>query len=81
MSITDYIVLSLAAAFEWLLEFSFMYPLIMSILWITGSSYYFFYRERREHTVPEEPPPLSETPGISFMVPCHNEAPNIQGLG
>jgi biofilm PGA synthesis N-glycosyltransferase PgaC len=78
MSIVDYIVISLAAAFEWLLEFSFMYPLIMSILWITGSSYYYFYRERREHTTPEEPPPLTETPGVTFMVPSHNEGMNIQ---
>ena len=55
-----------------------MYPLIMSILWITGASYYFFYRERREHHKPDDPPELSETPPVSFIVPCHNEGANVR---
>jgi len=67
-----------AAIFNWMLEFSFMYPLIMSILWMTGSLYYYFYRERREHLEPSEPPHLPHTPPVSFIVPCHNEGPNIQ---
>jgi biofilm PGA synthesis N-glycosyltransferase PgaC len=67
-----------AAIFNWMLEFSFMYPLIMSILWMTGSLYYYFYRERREHLLPSEPPHLPHTPPVSFIVPCHNEGPNIQ---
>jgi biofilm PGA synthesis N-glycosyltransferase PgaC len=66
-----------AATFNWLLEFSFMYPLIMSIVWITGSSYYFFYRERRDERKPDEPPELREYPPVSYLVPCHNEAPNV----
>lgn len=63
--------------FLWLLDFSFYYPLLMSIVWMTGSTYYYFYRERREKFDPDSPPPLPFMPPVSFIVPCHNEAPNI----
>jgi biofilm PGA synthesis N-glycosyltransferase PgaC len=46
-------------------------------VWITGSSYYFFYRERRDERKPDEPPELREYPPVSYLVPCHNEAPNV----
>jgi len=78
MTMGETIVLYCAAVFEWLMEFSFMYPLIMSILWITGAAYYFFYREKREHHTPDDPPELSETPPVSFIVPCHNEGVNAR---
>ena len=78
MTMGETIVLYCAAVFEWLMEFSFMYPLIMSILWITGASYYFFYREQRDHRKPDDPPELSETPPVSFIVPCHNEGVNAR---
>ncbi|MEJ2139263.1 MAG: poly-beta-1,6-N-acetyl-D-glucosamine synthase [Gammaproteobacteria bacterium] len=77
MSMGEQIAIWAAATFNWLLEFSFMYPLIMSIVWITGSSYYFFYRERRDERKPDEPPELREYPPVSYLVPCHNEAPNV----
>jgi biofilm PGA synthesis N-glycosyltransferase PgaC len=60
-----------------LLDFSFYYPLIMSIVWMTGAGYYYFYRERREDMQPDQPPVLPDTPPVSFIVPCHNEAQNI----
>ncbi len=77
MSMGEQIVIWAAAVFNWLLEFSFMYPLIMSIVWITASSYYFFYRERRDERNPDDPPELNEYPPVSYLVPCHNEAPNV----
>lgn len=78
MSFGEQIAIWAAAIFNGLLEFSFMYPLIMSVVWITGSAYYFFYRERREDRNPDEPPQREEWPPVSFLVPCHNEAPNVQ---
>ena len=60
-----------------LLEFTFYYPLIMSILWVTGSIYYFFYRERRKAEKPHQPPIIVDSPPVSFVIPCHNEAENI----
>ncbi|MGI9309631.1 MAG: poly-beta-1,6-N-acetyl-D-glucosamine synthase [Gammaproteobacteria bacterium] len=60
-----------------LLDFTFYYPLVMSILWITGSVYYYFYRERREGYRPENPPQLENPPPVTFIVPCHNEGRNV----
>ena len=81
MSTLEHIIAGVLAAiatlFEWLMQFSFMYPLIMLMVWITGASYYFFYRERRDRRKPTDPPELPETPPVTYIVPCHNEAPNI----
>lgn len=60
-----------------LLDFTFYYPLVMSILWVTGAIYYYFYRERGATALPEHPPILPHTPPVSFIVPCHNEAENV----
>jgi biofilm PGA synthesis N-glycosyltransferase PgaC len=60
-----------------LLDFTFYYPLVMSIVWVTGSIYYFFYREASDHARPDEPPILKDTPPVTFLIPCHNEAENI----
>ena len=68
--------MSIDTLFAWLLDFSFYYPLFMSYTWVTGALYYFFYREHHEHRHFEDPPPLVETPGVSFIVPCHDEGEN-----
>lgn len=60
-----------------LMDFTFYYPLVMSILWITGSVYYFFYREKREDARPDKPPERDDWPPVSFLVPCHNEGDNV----
>ena len=59
-----------------LFEFTFYYPLYMSYMWMTGAIYYFFYRERAERRPLHRPPALKETPGVSFIVPCHDEGEN-----
>jgi biofilm PGA synthesis N-glycosyltransferase PgaC len=48
----------------------------MSYTWVTGALYYFFYREHHENLHFTEPPSLSETPGVTFIVPCHDEGEN-----
>ena len=60
-----------------LLDFTFFYPLVMSIVWVTGAIYYFFYRESRDHRKPDDPPIIEDTPPVSFLIPCHNEAENV----
>ena len=60
-----------------MLDFSFYYPLYMSYVWATGAVYYFFYREKTDHRRPSDPPPLSLTLPVSFIVPCHNEGENV----
>jgi biofilm PGA synthesis N-glycosyltransferase PgaC len=44
---------------------------------MTGAVYYFFYREHSDHRAPDDPPPMSETPPVSYVVPCHNEGENV----
>ncbi len=61
-----------------LFDFAFYYPLFMAYLWMTGAVYYFFYRERIEKRPVNDPPQLEETPGVTFIVPCHNEGDNIR---
>ncbi len=61
-----------------LFDFAFYYPLFMSYLWMMGAVYYFFYREHVEKRPVSDPPMLPDTPGVSFIVPCHNEAENVR---
>jgi biofilm PGA synthesis N-glycosyltransferase PgaC len=60
-----------------LLQFAFFYPLVMAFLWMVGGLYYFFRRERkaRDRT---DPPPMAEYPFASILIPCHNEADNLE---
>ena len=61
------------------LDFAFYYPLLMSYVWAAGAVYYYTYREQADHRKPNDPPPLHETPFVSFLVPCHNEGANCEG--
>lgn len=56
---------------SWLLHFAFLYPLTMAWIWMVGAiSYYFRFERRNSDTVV---PQLSEYPGVSLIVPMHNE--------
>lgn len=54
--------------------FTFLYPVIMSIIWIIGGLYYWWRRERKNKNVkwPEAWPP------VTILVPCHNEERSIE---
>jgi len=60
-----------------LFSFTFYYPLLMAYTWIIGALLYYFHRERIEAHSPDDPPKLPEYPGISFLVPCHNESTSL----
>jgi biofilm PGA synthesis N-glycosyltransferase PgaC len=60
-----------------LFDFAFYYPLFMAYLWVSGAVYYFFYREQVETRPVNDPPKLPDTPGVTFIVPCHNEGDNV----
>ena len=64
-------------ALSMLLDFAFYYPLVMSLLWMSGSIIYFLRWERREPPR-NEPAPLPSQPPISILVPCHNEGTHIR---
>ncbi|WP_083964653.1 poly-beta-1,6-N-acetyl-D-glucosamine synthase [Metabacillus litoralis] len=57
-----------------LAEFVFWYPLIMSVLWIAGSSLFFKFREKEEFIDFEN----IDWPLISILVPCYNEEETIE---
>lgn len=60
-----------------LFDFTFYYPLFMSYLWMCGGLYYYFHYERNDPPY-DQPPALPEYPPVSILVPCHNEANNIE---
>ena len=61
---------------EWMAKFCFGYPFVMSWYWITGSLLYWFIRERHR-SVFTDPPKLRETPLVSVLLPCFNEAEQL----
>lgn len=61
-----------------LFSFTFYYPLLMAYTWIIGALFYYYHRERVDKRAVDEPPELIEYPGISFLVPCHNEGASLK---
>ena len=57
-------------------QFTFFYPLTMSLLWIAGGLNYYLRRERgsRGRT---DPPELASEPFVSILIPCHNEGDQV----
>ena len=60
-----------------LLAFAFWYPVLMSFLWLAGGVYYYLRRERGKPRR-DQPPAFADAPLVSILVPCHNEADNIE---
>ncbi len=57
--------------------FTYYYPLLMSYLWITGALIYYYRWEKPFGIDSKNPPELKGSPGVSILVPCHNESTNI----
>lgn len=62
---------------NYLVEFVFAYPFIMSIIWIIGALL-FIYVSEKDFQGPEFCPKLDTYPSVSIIVPCHNESENIR---
>lgn len=57
-----------------LLAFVFLYPLLMSGIWISGGLYFWLRLERKwPWGIDQDPPHLAGNPLISILVPCFNE--------
>lgn len=68
-------VLTDSGIFRALSEFVFLYPFVMTHIWIIGSLLYFYKWERNQSlTIPI----LSEYPSLSILLPCHNEGDNLR---
>ena len=55
-------------------EFALIYPLFMAYLWMVGGIAYYYHWENRGRQAVSDPPPLEEYPGVSVIVPAHNES-------
>lgn len=62
---------------DWLFQFQFYYPLFMAYLWMIGAYYYYRHWELGRGESPADVPKLDDYPGVSFIIPCHNEADNL----
>lgn len=60
----------------YMLDFIFLYPLFMSIMWIIGGLYFYFHWERGTPS-PEVTPTVSQHPFVSILIPCYNEGANV----
>ncbi len=56
-------------------NFVFLYPFMMSILWIMGALYFYF---RHEAGKSRKPPELAEYPMVSVIIPARNEQDAIR---
>ncbi len=54
-------------------DYVYLYPLLMSFVWMIGAVIFFFRLEYRKGS----PPDLKEYPFFSVLVPCHNEEDTI----
>ena len=54
-------------------DFIFLYPLVMSYLWMIGGLIFYWRYERKK----TGPPELSDYPFFSIVIPCHNEQSQI----
>lgn len=59
---------------NWLAEFVFYYPILMSMVWIVGGICFFVRRELGKST---EVPKLDKFPLVSVFIPAHNEERDI----
>ncbi|MDM0073714.1 poly-beta-1,6-N-acetyl-D-glucosamine synthase [Variovorax sp. J2P1-59] len=58
---------------DFITAFCFGYPFVAAIYWIAGGALYAWLRGRHE-PAPDVPPALAAYPGVSVLIPCHNEA-------
>jgi biofilm PGA synthesis N-glycosyltransferase PgaC len=61
----------------YLFNFTYFYPLFMAYIWMSGSLIYYFRWEKPLGFDIGSPPALEKWPGVSFLIPCHNEGSNI----
>lgn len=61
-----------------ILTFVFIYPVLMSLFWMTGGVLFYWRIERKPHRRVDDPPHRDEWPPVSVLVPCFNEAKQIE---
>jgi biofilm PGA synthesis N-glycosyltransferase PgaC len=62
---------------QWWNLFIFLYPLVMAYVWMSGALFYWMRHEHRRSN-PGCPPALPSFPKVALVVPCYNEAANVE---
>ncbi len=57
------------------LDFVFLYPMFMSILWIIGGIYFYYHWETKPGR--DAAPQFRNPPLVSIVIPCYNESLNV----
>ena len=61
--------------FQFINTFVYLYPLVMSLVWMIGG---LIFARRLEHGRRQDPPKMENPPHVSILVPCHNEEGQIR---
>lgn len=56
--------------------YTFVYPLMMSFIWMTGAIVFYWRFERRNSMMTAAPAAAGQS--VSILVPCHNEEDNVE---
>ena len=61
-----------------MLSYVFLYPVLMSLLWMIGGVAFYFRYERHPHRIVSQPPERADYPLGAVLVPCFNEEANAR---
>jgi biofilm PGA synthesis N-glycosyltransferase PgaC len=61
-----------------MLSYVFLYPVLMSLLWMIGGVAFYFRYERHPHRIISQPPERADYPLVAVLVPCFNEEANAR---
>ncbi len=56
-----------------ILAYVFLYPVLMSVVWMIGGIAFYLRFERKPHRIVNQPPSRDDYPLIAVLVPCFNE--------
>lgn len=56
-----------------ILAYVFLYPVLMSVVWMIGGIAFYLRFERKPHRIVNQPPLRDDYPLIAVLVPCYNE--------
>lgn len=62
---------------QWIAMFCFAYPFVAAFYWMGGGMLFYVAYERHKPP-PEQPPTLDHAPPVSVLVPCFNEAEQLE---
>ena len=68
----------LSTGWDAILAYVFLYPVLMSVVWMIGGIVFYLRFERYPHRTVDQPPPRDDYPLIAVLVPCFNEEAHVE---